>query len=100
MADGGELIVLAPGVDRFGEDETIGALTGKSLDEQYSNWLADANTYKDLHDSIRDEVAELAALRRDPGPAAGGCFAAAGVLSGSGDASTDFFTRAFAQLQA
>ena len=49
---------------------------------------------------LEAEVAELAALRRDPGPAAGGCFAAAGVLSGSGDASTDFFTRAFAQLQA
>ena len=29
MADGGELIVLAPGVDRFGEDETIGALIRK-----------------------------------------------------------------------
>jgi DNA repair exonuclease SbcCD nuclease subunit len=40
------------------EHETIGALTGKSLDEQYSNWLADASTYKDLHDSIRDEVAD------------------------------------------
>ena len=50
--------------------------------------------------ALEAEVAELAALRRDPGPAAGGCFAAAGVLSGSGDASTDFFTRAFAQLQA
>ena len=49
---------------------------------------------------LEAEVAELAALRRDPGPAAGGCFAAAGVLGGSGDASTDFFTRAFAQLQA
>ena len=50
--------------------------------------------------ALEAEVAELAALRRAPGPAAGGCFAAAGVLSGSGDASTDFFTRAFAQLQA
>ena len=50
--------------------------------------------------ALEAEVAELAALRRDPGPAAGGCFAAAGVLSGSGVASTDFFTRAFAQLQA
>ncbi len=29
MADGGELIVLAPGVDRFGEDAAIGALIRK-----------------------------------------------------------------------
>jgi hypothetical protein len=29
MADGGELIVLAPGVDRFGEDPVIGALIRK-----------------------------------------------------------------------
>ena len=29
MADGGELIVLAPGVDRFGEDPEIGALIRK-----------------------------------------------------------------------
>lgn len=29
MADGGELIVLAPGVDRFGEDPAIGALIRK-----------------------------------------------------------------------
>ena len=50
--------------------------------------------------ALEAEVAELAALRRAPGPAAGGCLGAAGVRSGSGDASTDFFTRAFAQLQA
>ena len=29
MADGGELLVLAPGIDRFGEDDAIGALIRK-----------------------------------------------------------------------
>ena len=50
--------------------------------------------------ALEAEVAELAALRRAAGPAAGGCLGAACVLSSSGDASTDFFTKAFAQLQA
>ena len=50
--------------------------------------------------ALEAEVAKVAAQRRAAGPAAGGCLGAACVLSSSGDASTDFFTKAFAQLQA
>jgi hypothetical protein len=62
MADGGELIVVAPGVERFGEDETIDTLIRRH--------------------GYRGRDAVLSAMTRDP-ELAGNLAAAAHLIHGS-----------------